>query len=521
MPKRIAVVDIGSELLTLVVAEKTQEGYHVLESSAAPIAPGLDSYRSHEISEGTILRLIDQIGRFKDLLKTYGAPEMKVVATSALREAHNRDLVCARIDYAHRLSVTILSPEEERYYALLALKSMPFWSAQESNLNKSVFLEIGAGSLQVSTFEKEKLLATERYGLGTLRLQSRFSEFQGRAKELSHWLDPYIDAELSEGIQTNPKQVAGRFKHLIAVGSFADYLPLILGKQDDRIKASHFDQLLKKLLKMSPFACANELGISEEAADLLLCVALIIERYLRVGDFESVHLPSAPISRGILSELLLKKSLLDELAQAQDCHLSLAQSAAKQYEVWPHAHMVDDILQQLFRSMQVSSQFKNSDLLLLRLAAYTHDLGKIHGNDGHASLSGQIAQRLYLTGLSPKAYAELLFLVKAHSGSSLPDAELLNGFSKNDRIRLLRLLSLFRIADGLDAKLDQSLALKRCRLEDQQLKLSVLVDPSEMDWYHYVVQRKARLFEQIFGLKLQLSLYHGVGQVKGASPKQK
>ena len=153
----LAAIDIGSNALRLVIADV--EGEHkvsVLESSREPVRLGRDVFASGVITDETIRQAAEAFGRFRETINRHNALMTRAVATSALREAMNRDLFVDRIAQVADVEIRTIGPEEEARLIHAAV-------AEKVNLKNRVALlvDVGGGSTEITITENGQILSTE------------------------------------------------------------------------------------------------------------------------------------------------------------------------------------------------------------------------------------------------------------------------------------------------------------------------------------------------------------------------
>ena len=92
-----AVIEIGSTGIRLLVAEpvevQSQKKFNILDRSDQPVNLGRDVFTTRSISRETLLICLHILERYAEQLAAWGISreETIVIATSAVREAENRD----------------------------------------------------------------------------------------------------------------------------------------------------------------------------------------------------------------------------------------------------------------------------------------------------------------------------------------------------------------------------------------------------------------------------------------------
>jgi exopolyphosphatase/guanosine-5'-triphosphate,3'-diphosphate pyrophosphatase len=169
---RVAAIDIGTNSVRLLVAEKSSKG------EVRPLVRLGDSCRLGEGLEATgrIMpraeeRTRDTLARFAKRARELDCAEVVVAATNALRSAKNGTEVTRRLSMAAGYPIRILSGEEEARFVYEAVVEGLRW---ESAAGEYLVIDIGGGSVEIvrgigSTVERWVSLE-----LGCVRLSERF-----------------------------------------------------------------------------------------------------------------------------------------------------------------------------------------------------------------------------------------------------------------------------------------------------------------------------------------------------------
>ena len=94
----VAVIDIGASALKLTVAEpKADGGFTILESLTRGVLLGKDTFTHGRLSAPSVEAALKALEGFRRVLDDYGVVRHRAVATSAVREAVNRDAFVDRV----------------------------------------------------------------------------------------------------------------------------------------------------------------------------------------------------------------------------------------------------------------------------------------------------------------------------------------------------------------------------------------------------------------------------------------
>ena len=165
MPK-IAAIDIGSNAIRMAVAEATAAGLtQNLKHYREPVRLGADVFSFGHVGPEALSAALAALNKYQSIIKTEGVQAVRAVATEALRRAGNCSDVLQTIERETGLKVEIISSQTEAELVLSAL-------SQKIDLTDSnaLHLELGGGSLELSTVIDGALAASQSFELGAIRL---------------------------------------------------------------------------------------------------------------------------------------------------------------------------------------------------------------------------------------------------------------------------------------------------------------------------------------------------------------
>jgi exopolyphosphatase/guanosine-5'-triphosphate,3'-diphosphate pyrophosphatase len=139
-----AGIDIGTLTLRLLIARIEADGtLHELAAERRIVRLGESLHPSRRLQPAPMARALDTIVEWMPVIARAGADEVVAVATSAVRDAVNRDEFLAEIKRVTGLEVEVLAGEEEARRALLGIRS-----GLPPGVDRFVALDIGGGSTE-------------------------------------------------------------------------------------------------------------------------------------------------------------------------------------------------------------------------------------------------------------------------------------------------------------------------------------------------------------------------------------
>ena len=166
-PQRTAIVDLGSNSFRLVVFTWTDAWWKRTDEIYEPVRVGEGLDDSGALQPEPVARALETIELFADFCRATGVTDVRSAATSAIREASNRDAFLEAAARRTWLPITVLSQEEEACYGYQA-------AVNSTTIERGVTLDIGGGSMQLVLVEDRRPTAIRSWELCAVRMTERF-----------------------------------------------------------------------------------------------------------------------------------------------------------------------------------------------------------------------------------------------------------------------------------------------------------------------------------------------------------
>jgi len=168
---RLAAVDVGTNSVLLLVAERGEDG--VLrpvreDAEITRLGRGVDA--SGALSAEGLEATLEVLGRFAEMARGSGARALVVTATSAARDARNGGEFLARARERTGAAVEILSGDEEARLSYLAVAQDFSAEAGEAGL---LAIDVGGGSTEFVHGRGRTVLFRKSLDIGSVRLTER------------------------------------------------------------------------------------------------------------------------------------------------------------------------------------------------------------------------------------------------------------------------------------------------------------------------------------------------------------
>ena len=296
---RRAVIDVGTNSVKLLVADVAgREVIPVVEESKQTRL-GKDFYETHVLQPAAIARTAVSVALLAEHAREKKAAVIRVVATSAARDAKNPGALTAAILDAAGLTTEIISGEQEAEWSFRGVTSDPRFA--DASL---LILDAGGGSTEFILGCGQQPHLARSFPVGTVRLLEKFPHSDPpTAAEFTacrNWLLALLHDEVRPQLEPilNGAALPGPV-HLVGTGGTAS----LLGRME--LKLDRFDrdaiekvQLSRERMKSVrehlwslPLAGRETIpGLPRTRADVILTGVAIYEAVMDVFGFQQLNI---------------------------------------------------------------------------------------------------------------------------------------------------------------------------------------------------------------------------------------
>jgi len=465
---RKAVIDIGSNSIKMAIGEAEGGDLRVLEFLKSIVSLGKSTFYRGALSRETTAQTIDILRKYMDKLREYEVDEVKVIATTAIREAVNRDIFLDNIRRSTGLQVEVLDVGNIIYYmdSYLAHRLKNRFPVKEETL---LLAEMGTGSLDVSGIEKGNILFNLGLPVGTLRLANLVGELSGSMAECQEAVADFIENEFS----FLKKNITGvKIDDILLIDeNYARYIPNIIRSQSSkenffRFRMNDVNRMLEKLEGMGAEEIADRFRMPIEVADTITAYALVLKNFCGLLKKKHVHIFDISLSEAVLANILLEIS--PEKGEQPGHLVSEAVYLCRKYgQDLDHARHVAELSGSLFEAFRDYMGLREEDKVYLTLASYLHDVGMFIYNRAHHKHSEYILRFVNMSRLSNEERKIIACVARYHRKAAPGDNHpVYASLSYNDRIVVQKLSAILRMANALDSSHKQKVRKLEVRTED-------------------------------------------------------
>ena len=259
---------------------------------------GKGFYETHRLQPETIACTAEAVWEFAEIARERNADSIRVIATSAARDAMNHGDLTTAIQRAADLKVEIISGEQEAEWAFQGVTT-------DTELVKAplLLLDVGGGSTEFILGQGEHKHFARSFPLGTVRLMEKFPHSDPPARGEFNACRDWIRDFLKDEVRPKLEPALRRENHarevlLVGTGGTTSILARMEAKLDrydrERIEATRLSRERikshRRRLWRLPLAERKEIvGLPKLRADVILTGVVIYEMVMAEFGFEQLR----------------------------------------------------------------------------------------------------------------------------------------------------------------------------------------------------------------------------------------
>ncbi len=507
----VAAIDIGTNSIRLaVVRVEADQRLTTLAVHREVVRLGEGEFETSHMTPAAIARGALVCAKFADVARGFGCKEIVAFATSAVREAENREEFIDRVRKEAGIEVRVISGVEEARLIWLGVSS-----GIELGERRAVLIDIGGGSTEVIVGSATGYQMLESLKLGAIRLSNRFFDFEGpvSADQFAR-VQGYV-----RGVASQTTRRVREHGFDIALGSagtittLADIVarragePPVSSQRNYTFRLSDLREAVQMLCRMPLEERRKVPGMDANRADIILGGAAIVLTLLEAFGADRMTLSERGLRDGILLDHLLREEEARERFQALSVRrrsiLQLARACNYEAE---HSEHTARLALRLFDELRRLGEhhYGRAERELLDYAALTHDIGTFISHSNHQKHAYYLLRNSDLLGFNDTEL-DIIANVAFYHRKGIPKKKHpnLTSLSRGERRRVLVLSAILRVAEGLDRShlgLVQDVRLEIGR--NPHRYLLTLISDSDCQLEVWGVQNNRDLFEHVFGAPL-------------------
>lgn len=298
-----AVIDCGTNSTRLLIGNKLETLDRQMKITR--LGEGLE--KSGEISRQAMTRVVDVLESFRTTLESHRVAEVRIVATSAARDADNRDDFFSEVESVIGVTPELLTGEEEGRLAFAG-------AIAELGDLKGPFLvlDIGGGSTEfvIGDRKAEDIHSAQ---IGCVRLTEEFIENDPPLPEELHACLTVAGGHIDDAVREIPK-INEALTLVGLAGTVSSVAAIEIGLEKyDRERIHHFrlskdavEDVFRTLATENRQERTSNPGLDEDRTDVIVAGTAILVKVMRQLEFTECLVSESDILDGILHSMLFE-----------------------------------------------------------------------------------------------------------------------------------------------------------------------------------------------------------------------
>lgn len=502
-----AAVDIGSNSIRLKIARVVRGRLEPLHEDREVTRLGEGVFSSGALDPQAMSLTMRVLRRFHRAVQLHAADRVRVVATSALRDARNSRAFLDWVRSTTGWKAEIISGLEEGRLIHLGILT----NARIST-GKVLLIDLGGGSCELTLSVSGHIGDMVSLPIGAVRLTQTFMQHDPPKKKELEQMRGFIQREVS---RIQQRILDAKVQVVIATsGTPAALSGLYAAKMRgyDETKPHTVPQpavskILKELSRRSLEARRDLPGIGPRRAEIIIAGAMVFNELMHLCRLKSFRYLPLGLRDGLLAQMMADYNASQTVRQRVESerHDALL-SAAKHYGAdLAFAQRIRDLAMELFRRLQTIHQLPKQYADWMEAAATLHEVGSYINRSGRRRHTYYVIAHSELFGYTPMQ-RRIIAAIARYVGKSLPSPSdrLLRILPAEDQILVPRAIALLRLARALDQGRRGAVASLDIKIhQDGRIRLILTSRTAEgVELEAWAVEQEKDYFRSLFGREL-------------------
>ncbi len=504
-----AAVDIGSNSVRLKIARLQAGRLRALHEDREVTRLGEGVFGSGFLTPDSMAETVKVLRRFHRATQQIVTDSVRVVATSALRDARNSQAFLEWVRSATGWRVEIISGVEEARLIHLGLVSSP-----RVDRSPTLMMDLGGGSCELTVSQGGHIRDAVSLPLGAVRLTNEFLRHdptrKGELKRLRAFVTREVNRITDRIASAKVKNVIATSGTAAALAAVASHLRRGAGRPRPVVSRAEMTRIAKRLARLPVSERRKIEGIGPRRAEIIVAGATVYQELLDRLHLKAFRYSPLGLRDGILAQM------------AADCDRSTRSGRQIESERWEsimkavdhyhvdrkHALDVRDAATLLFTALRSLHRLPPEYREWLSAAAMLYEVGDYVNRNGRHHHTHYIISNSEILGYTPQE-RRIIAAVARYLGKSRPSME--DGPMKvvdpGDRANVQKAILLLRLARALN--LGRSRAVEKVRIGVRSAEVKVTLVPRRrmgVDLELWAIEKECGYFREVFGRELSTAV---------------
>ena len=515
-----AAIDVGSNSCRLKIARVVKHQLKTVFEDREVTRLGSSVFDSGLVSPEAMAATLRALKRFQRAVQTHGVDQVRIVATSAMRDARNAPAFQAWIKAETGWNLEIISGLEEGRLIHLGVTTM-----EQGAGGRVLLLDLGGGSCEMTISERKRIQDTVSLPLGAVRLTEQFLTADPAPPDGLARMRQLIQRELR---RAHRKIQPGRVPVVIATSGTAAALSdayMAAAKEGKSAAKTNRAGSRKNLPAIVPSGAVRKLskklaklalpereaipGIGPRRAEIIVAGAEVYAELLESFGLAGFRYSPLGLRDGMLAQMLVAqdaRATVHREFEHEQWESVLA--TARRYGVDPRqtepvrAHVL-----QLFRELKPLHQLPEQYESWLAAAAMLRETGKFINHQGHHRHTQYIISSSEIYGYTP-LQRTIVSAISRYLGKSRPQPgdRAMRNIPPSEHEHVRSAVVLLRLAEALNQDRASDVLRVRIKLYPKRAYLEIRPGRTGAELELWSLRKEAAYFREVFARELFVTL---------------
>lgn len=504
-----AAVDIGSNSVRLKIARLQGGRFQPLHEDREVTRLGEGVFGSGFLTPESMAETVKVLRRFHRAAQQVVTDAVRVVATSALRDARNSQAFLEWVRSATGWRVEIISGVEEARLIHLGLVS-----GARVDRAPTLLMDLGGGSCELTVTQDGHIRDAVSLPLGAVRLTNEFLRHdpvrKGELKRLRGFLTREVNRVADRITRSKIKNVVATSGTAAALAAVASHLRHGTKRQRSLVTRTEMTRIAKRLSRL-PVAERRKIeGIGPRRAEIIVAGAIVYHELLDRLHLNGFRYSPLGLRDGILAQMAADYDRSTRSGrQIESERWESIMNAVAHYKVdRKHALDVRDAATQLFSALRALHRLPPEYGEWLSAAAMLYEVGDYVNRNGRHRHAHYIISNSEILGYTPQQ-RRIIAAIARYLGKSRPTLEdgPMKLIDSADRVDVEKAIVLLRLARALN--LGRSRAVEKVRITLRSAEVRLTLSPRRrmgVDLELWAIEKENGYFREVFGRELSTAV---------------
>jgi len=504
-----AAVDIGSNSVRLKIARLQGGRLKELHEDREVTRLGEGVFSSGLLSPETMSETMRVLRRFHRATQECGTDSVRVVATSAVRDARNSRAFLDWVRTRTGWTVEIISGLEEARLIHLGIVSRARLGAR-----RILLVDLGGGSCELTLSVDGSIRDTVSLSLGAVRLTGEFLKHDPPRKSELKQLVGFVGRGI---VRIQDRIRSARVESVIATSGTAAALASIAShlararqrRNGTMVTREVMRRIVKQITRMTLEQRQRVRGIGPRRAEIICAGAIVFAELLERCHLAGFRYSPLGLRDGILAQMAAEYDRSTRSGRAVESERwESLQRAVEHYRVdIHHALQVRDAALLLFSSLKSVHQLPPEYREWISAAAMLYEVGDYVNRAGHHRHTYYIISNSEILGYTPQQ-RRIIGSIARYLGKSrpTPDDGPMSVLNPQEQAAVTKASMLLRIARALHMNRSQS--VQRFAVSARNGRVSLKLTPrgnASLALEMWAIEKDGAYFREVFGRELSVA----------------